>query len=173
MDLAEISQYPHKIYKIDITNNNKTEESFYDKVTIKITMEKTPKETIRFSKSRNSEWIDHKSSGDDYFLLIDNIEGISVIYAHFFMNDLYEYQEPEMNDILFEYDLEELFNDIQANDADIHYDSKNYDTFLTEDKKIRVQSILTNSINTEQDSHYDKHKNPNYKNYTNVIDNNR
>ena len=48
MDLSEISQYPHKIYKIDITNNNKTEKSFYDKVTIKITLEKGPKEIIRF-----------------------------------------------------------------------------------------------------------------------------
>lgn len=171
MDLSEISQYPHKIYKIDITNNNKTEESFYDKVTIKITLEKGPKEIIRFSKQRNSEWIDHKSSGDDYFLLIDNIEGVTVIYAHFFMVDLYEYEEPDI-DVLYKYSLEELYNDIQANNIDVHYSSYKYDTILTEDKKIRIQSRLDNSIDSKNDPRYDNHKNPNYKNYNNIVEDN-
>lgn len=174
MDLLEISQYPHKIYKINITNDNNVKKSLYEKIIIKINIgypDKKSKEIIRFSKERNSGWIDHKQSNDDYFLLIDNVEGISTIYAHFFMNDLYEYEEPDM-DILYEYDLEELYNDIQSNNQDIKYNQYNYDMYLTDDKKIKVQSILNNSIEIEGDTHYNNHKNPNYKNYTNIISDN-
>ena len=98
MNLSDIQQYSHKIIKIDITNNNK--KTSYNYTTIKINFGQLNKETneiIRFSTTENpkpTEWLEHQSAENDYFLRIPNVlDSVTHIYAHFFPATLYDYEE--------------------------------------------------------------------------------
>ena len=106
MDISEIKQYTHKIIKIKLTNNNTI--TTYEYVTIKIHLTKEQNETIRFSIEENSNWIEHQSYEDDYFLRIPNITpSVSYIYAHYFPADLYTYEEDTQ--IFSIYDFSDFF----------------------------------------------------------------
>lgn len=144
MNLETIKDYAHKILKIKVTNNNI--ESIYPNVILKVTIETLDNEVIRFSQDENENYINHQRYGDDYFISIENKSGESFIYAHFFVKELYEYDEPDTN-LLYPYDLKKLKN--TSNDT--------YKVSVSGDS-IKVKSKLPNSITGD--------KNPNYKAYT-------
>lgn len=160
MDISEIKQYAHKIIKINITNTNKTTN--YSYTTIKIHLEKEQNEVIRFSYEENSNWIEHQSKDNDYFLRIPNIvDSITHIYAHFFPADLYSYIED--SDLFSLYDFSDFFKE---NPTDPLYNERyplqitsyGYEMMLGEENKPYIRSLLDKSIT--------KYKDPNYKQYT-------
>ena len=152
MELDEIKQYPHKIVKIIINNENKSNESYYDFARFKITIpEKAENEIIMFNydESLTTE-IPCTKSNFDYFLEIPNVEGI-----HFLVADLYNNTEESENDGSFvSYDLMQLKEKGIKN----HYKISN-------DEHQKVLSVLENSSITDKD------KGPNYKQY-NIDENN-
>lgn len=172
MDIEEIKQYTHKIVKIDIRNSNK--KSAETHVTIKVHLEKKSNETIRFSLTKNpsiSEWIEHQSLGNDYFLRIDNkayngkpdnVEYVSTyIYAHYFPASLYNYIEP--HDIASVYNFADFIKDKRTNQWDgmeypLQITSYGYEMLLGYENKPLIRSLLKDSNNI-------RYKNPNYKNY--------
>ena len=69
MDLSEIQQYSHKIIKVSITNTN--QKTSYDKVTVKVHLDRETNDTIRFSLTESptiDEWLPHQAFDNDYFL---------------------------------------------------------------------------------------------------------
>ena len=105
MDLAQIKEFNHKIKKINITNKNT--DSIYDEVIVKIALDVPDDETVRFSLEYNDKYIHHQSINNDYFVRIPNkLRQITELYAHFFIADLYEYEES--TEILAIYDLSAL-----------------------------------------------------------------
>lgn len=117
MDISEINKYSHKKMKIVIHNDNNitdNNDERYKKVTIKIHIEKRQNEIIRFSTTENvksnNDWIMHQSYGNDYFLRIDNKPSSNtVIYAHFFPAELYNYTES--TSIASRYNFADLFEE--------------------------------------------------------------
>ena len=151
MELDEIKQYPHKIIKIIINNENKRNESYYEFARFKITIpEKAENEIIIFSYDEDlTTEIPRTKNNDDYFLEIPNVEGETIIYAHFLIADLYDNTEENENDGSFvSYDLTQLKEKGIKN----HYE-------VSQDEHPRVFSILENSSTTNKD------KDPNYKQY--------
>ena len=59
--------------------------------------DKETNEIIRFSTTENpkpTEWLEHQSAENDYFLRIPNVlDSVTHIYAHFFPATLYDYEE--------------------------------------------------------------------------------
>lgn len=157
MELDEIKQYSHKILQININNKNNVSKSAYNEAALKITIETLDNEVIRFSKQVNDGFINHQHHGNDYYLMIDNVQGLTVLYAHFFMKDLYDYEE-QSNDLFFSYDFNNL--------TDAHLTSESNSEYTLEhiDDKIRVKSVLDKSVTGDKD--------PNYKAYTDIEENN-
>lgn len=162
MNLNDIKQYPHKIKKILIDNANLY--SINDYITIKISLNDVQDdETIRFSFQENEDFIHHQSLDNDYFIRIpNNLNQITTLYAHYFIRDLYEYEEEEQ--IYSIYPFEDLFKDNPINEQGIPYKiqikSNGYDMQLGDDGKPYIRSLLNNSV--------DRYKNPNYKQYYNT-----
>lgn len=163
MNIQEISQYSHKIVKVDINNSN--EKSSEDWVTVKIHLNKESNETIRFSVTKNPSsagWLEHQSFEDDYFLRIPNkLQSITEIYAHYFPISLYDYTEPQ--NIYSIYDFSDFIKDEATNQWDgrqypLQITSYGYEMLLGTDNKPLIRSLL-------KDSHT-RYKDPNYKNYT-------
>lgn len=155
MDLTELKQYPHKILTITVDNKNDITNSMSETALFKVTIpDKKDNEIIIFSYDKElTTAIPRTQKGNDYFLTIANTTGITIIYAHFLMLDLYNYTEEEANDGAFvEYDLTSL------QDSNIHnvgYTSKS-------DKHLKVTSKLPNSFTEIKD--------PNYKQYNIDLD---
>lgn len=147
----EINDYAHKIKKISIRNDNR--ESISEWVTFKIHLDDVKDyETIRFSQE-DGIFLSHQSFDGDYFVYMpNNLNTITTIYAHYFIKDLYSYEED--TNIFFKYDLTDILDDETGN---IIFDINEYDMYA-EDGKLMVRSILNRSI--------DGYKNPNYKNYS-------
>lgn len=95
MDLAEIIQYSHKIKKVNIKNDNTNSQ--YTHVVIKIAInDKQDNEVIRFSMQEYSDWINHQSNENDYFLRIPNrLESTITLFIHYFPVALYDYLEDQ------------------------------------------------------------------------------
>lgn len=161
MDLAQIKEFNHKIKKINITNKNT--DSIYDEVIVKIALDVPDDETVRFSLEYNDKYIHHQSINNDYFVRIPNkLRQITELYAHFFIADLYEYEES--TEILAIYDLSALGEDTTGTYNDkptLQISSHMYDMIIGDDKKPYIRSLLHGTNN-------DIYKNPNYKNYTNT-----
>lgn len=152
MELDEIKNYPHKILKIIIDNQNSSKDSYYEFARFKITIPKLDNEIIIFSYDKElSTTISRTKYDDDYFLEIPNVEGKTTIYAHFLISDLYDNTEEDENDGSFvSYDLTKL-KDIST--------SKHYK--ISDDEHPRIYSILEGSnTGTEE-----LPKDPNYKHY--------
>ena len=149
MELMEVNDYAHKIKRIDIRNDNF--ESASEWITFKIHLDDVKDyETIRFS--HNGNFLSHQSMDGDYFVYMPNIlGGIITIYAHYYIRDLYDYEED--TNIFFEYDLTKLLDD----EGDFILNVDTYDMY-DEDDKLYVRSLLENSV--------DRYKNPNYKQYS-------
>lgn len=162
MNLNEIKQYPHKVKKVLINNENLY--SINDYITIKISLtDVKDDEIVRFSLKENDDFIHHQSLDDDYFIRMpNNLNDITVLYAHYFIYDLYEYEESE--EVYSIYPFEDLFNDNPVNSQGTPYkiqiQSDGYDMQLGNDGKPYIRSLLPNSV--------DNYKNPNYKNYYNT-----
>ena len=149
MNTLELKQYPHKIKKITIQNDNETLQSTSDEAVFKITLPKTDNEIIIFSYDKEAEEeIPRSKNNDDYYLSIPNIKGSTIIYAHYFIADLYEYTEAEIDSNIFApYDLKKLKN----------YESNTY--FVSNDDKPKITSRLQGSVIENEI------KDPNYKEY--------
>lgn len=120
MELNDIRQYSHKIKKIYVKNQNTVSQ--HNSVIIKINIDdKKDDEIIRFSMNEDSEWLNHQSSDNDYFLEIPNKMNETItLYAHYFPVALYDYLEEEQ--IFSIYDWSEL-----APNASIsHYHTQQY-----------------------------------------------
>ena len=164
MDISEIKQYTHKIIKIKLTNNNTI--TTYEYVTIKIHLTKEQNETIRFSIEENSNWIEHQSYEDDYFLRIPNITpSVSYIYAHYFPADLYTYEEDtqifsiyDFSDFFKEHPTDQWYNE----EYPLQITSYGYEMMLGDENKPYIRSLLNKSVT--------QYKDPNYKQY--IIDDN-
>lgn len=175
MNLSDIQQYSHKIIKIDITNNNK--KTSYNYTTIKINFGQLNKETneiIRFSTTENpkpTEWLEHQSAENDYFLRIPNVlNSVTHIYAHFFPATLYDYEEDTQ--IFSIYDFSDFIKNGQLDEDNnpqyprnkwdnmeypLQITSYGYEMLLGYDNKPLIRSLLDNSVT--------RYKDPNYKNY--------
>ena len=154
MDINEIRQYPHKITKINITNSNDTNKSDYDTAMFKITInDKNDNEIIVFSTDTElMNVIPSKKNQNDYYISIANKQGVSVIYAHYLMADLYDYEEDESdNDIFFSYDLKDLNKVIK----------QNIDYHMNESDKPKIASLIQTANNEDGQ----EEKDPNYKHY--------
>lgn len=153
MDLEDIKEYAHKIQKIEITNNN--QQSYYSYIVVKINLESSPQETIRFSLKEKDDFIEHQFLNDYYCRIPNKTNQTIVLYAHFFPKDLYIYQE-EATDLISIYDFQNI------NNEDITYN--NYTTTINENNNLIVQSVAEDSITNNYD--------PNYKQYTITNDDN-
>ena len=51
MDLSEIKQYPHKIFKIEVNNQNDPKASIYDTAMLKVTISETEWAWLLFNNS--------------------------------------------------------------------------------------------------------------------------
>ena len=155
MNLSELKQYPHKIAKIDVTNKNNELESTSETALLKITLPKAHNEIIIFSYDIELEKpISRTQSGDDYFLTINNVEGTTIIYAHFLILDLYDNDEEDENDgSLVEYDV-----------ATMEGSGTNY---IQKDNQVlsQMDTIGDNTLKNRE-------KNPNYKQYNIDVDKN-
>ena len=73
---------------------------------------------MRFSLEYNDKYIHHQSINNDYFVRIPNkLRQITELYAHFFIADLYEYEES--TEILAIYDLSALGEDTTGTTSDL------------------------------------------------------
>ena len=149
MNTLELKQYPHKIKKIIIQNDNETFQSTSDEAVFKITLPKTDTEIIIFSYDEEGEdEIPRSKNNDDYYLSIPNVKGNTIIYAHYFISDLYDYSESEIDGNIFApYDLKKLKN----------YKSDTY--HISDDDKPKITSRLQGSVIENEI------KDPNYKEY--------
>jgi len=151
MELDEIKQYSHKVKTINIQNQNK--QSLNKTVVIKITLSTSDDEIIRFSLEPNDYFISHQhiNGTNDYYCDIpNNLNQTTILYAHFFPNDLYEYEE-EPSHLVDIYNL----SDILTN-ADIT--SNRYEYTIDDKEHLVVQSTDSTSVTNHHD--------PNYKQYT-------
>ena len=151
MDLSEIKQYPHKILQINVNNTNDVQASMYDTAAFKVTIpEIQDNEIVVFStdKELNTD-ISCTQNGHDYFLMIPNIQGISTIYAHVFISDLYNEKHPKSDETFVNYDLEGLS------------EHDNFNSYNYESEPPRISSIIN-----------DVSKDPNYKQYNIDLDKN-
>lgn len=166
MELSEIKQLTHKIVKINLKNENFY--SIFDYITQKITLTNVrDDEVIRFSLEENSNFIQHQSFNNDYYIIIpNNLNSITEIYVHYFPSDLYEYEEDE--NISFNFDFTQL---LQAEDgctyitaADGHqYPVVKTGTGYTMEAGDKKGSLIVRSL---LDKSIDGYKNPNYKDVT-------
>lgn len=151
MNIQDINQYPHKITKINVNNSNDTKSSDYQTVILKVTLNENDDETIVFTDSANNI-IPTQKNDNDYYLSITNQAGISIIYAHHLITDLYEYDDFNFSDDIFmSYDLKNLSKH-----------SIRQDYHITNDEKPKVASLIKTPNNT---SEYEE-KDPNYKHYS-------
>lgn len=175
MELSEIQQYSHKIIKIRILNTNT--KTSYSHVTVKINFKEVGKETnevVRFSTTENpspSEWIEHQSSDNDFFLRIPNqTPSIQYVYAHFFPASLYDYTEDtqifsiyDFSDFIKVGQLDEDGNPMypvnkwNGTEYPLQITSYGYEMLLGNDNKPLIRSLLNGSVT--------RYKDPNYKNY--------
>lgn len=138
MDLDEIKEFTHPIRKLNIYNSNRY--SLRQRIVLKVNPQKQPDETVRFSLSRNGNFIGHQQKDNDFFIRVpNNYIGsgsdtnvtdngnmvITTIYVHYFPKDLYEYTDDIQ--VFSEYDLYKIadINQEQQN-YQIHF--KNYET---------------------------------------------
>lgn len=161
MDLSEIKQYPHKIFKIEVNNQNDPKASIYDTAMLKVTISETKEnEIIVFSYDEElNTHISCTQNGHDYFLTIANVEGITNIYAHVLMSDLYDETNPDNSDTFVEYDLSKI------GELDEEYKTLNryHESYS---KHPQISSKLEDSED-KNDA-----KNPNYKQYNTDTDKN-
>lgn len=138
MDLDEIKEFTHPIRKINIYNTNRY--SLRKRIVLKVNPQKKPDETVRFSLSRNGNFIGHQQRGDDFFIRVpNNYIGsgsdtnvtdngnvvITTIYVHYFPKDLYEYTDDIQ--VFSEFDFYKIANVTQDIDQyQIRF--KNYET---------------------------------------------
>ena len=151
MNLDEIKQYSHKIKTIEVTNDNKY--SFYNNVLIKINIHSNSDEIVRFSLQPNDIFIDHQQIENDYYCYIpNNLNSKTLLYAHFFPAELYEY---EMLDYLVsEFNLEELIDSATITSNGYHEEKFDNDGHLI------IQSKDDTSVTYDYD--------PNYKQYDDI-----
>lgn len=155
MELSEIKKYTHKINKIYVQNSNIISQ--YQNVIIKIHIDdKKNNEIIRFSLSYDSDWLNHQELNDDYFLEIPNkLNDILILYVHYLPVALYDYLEEQQVFSIYNW------NDIVNNNIS----ASNYQYHINDNDELIVQSILHDSI--------DNTKNPNYKHYTKLYQDNQ
>lgn len=172
MDLSEIQQYSHKIIKVSITNTN--QKTSYDKVTVKVHLDRETNDTIRFSLTESptiDEWLPHQAFDNDYFLRIPNITpSVTEVYAHYFPSELYDYTEDE--EIFSVYDFSDFIKNGQPDETNnpqypvnqwdgmeypLQITSYGYEMLVGYDNKPLIRSLLKNSVT--------RYKDPNYKNY--------
>ena len=156
MDLSEIKQYPHKILQIDVNNINDVQVSMYDTAAFKVTIpEIQDNEIVVFSYDKElSTDISCTQNGHDYFLMIPNVQGISKIYAHIFISDLYDETNPESDETFVNYDLSKISEYDTSNNYEYEYDKK---------PKIRSKIPILEDLSF---------KNPNLKQYNIDLDTN-
>ena len=163
MELNEIMKYSHKIIKIAIINDNT--KSSYKYVTIKIHLDRSTNESIRFSTVENptseNEWLDHQSAENDFFLRIPNeTPSTKYIYAHYFPSELYDYTE--VKQVFSRFKFKDFFekkpkDQWGGNDYHLQIKSSGYEMLLGDDNKPLIRSLLKQSLT--------RYKDPNYKNY--------
>lgn len=166
MDLDEIKEFTHPIRKLNVYNSNRY--SLRQRIVLKVNPQKQPDETVRFSLSRNGNFIDHQQKDNDFFIRVpNNYIGsgsdtnvadngnvvITTIYVHYFPKDLYEYtNDPRTFQVFSEYDLYKIA-DINQEQRSYQIHFKNYETnkeITNRQMKTKIQRINNATTTTEK-----------------------